>query len=56
MKTSVVQPRSRLHIRPRRRGVAFTLLELLIVVAIIAVMAAAGVPAIRNIIYTSTAS
>lgn len=42
--------------RGRRLLVAFTLLELLIVVAIIAVMAAAGVPAIRNIIYTSTAS
>ncbi|MBY0111861.1 MAG: prepilin-type N-terminal cleavage/methylation domain-containing protein [Phycisphaerales bacterium] len=51
MKTLVPQSRIR-----RRRGVAFTLLELLIVVAIIAVMAAAGVPAIRNIIYTSTAS
>jgi prepilin-type N-terminal cleavage/methylation domain-containing protein len=40
----------------RRRSIAFTLLELLIVVAIIAVMAAAGVPAIRNIIYSSTSS
>lgn len=39
-----------------RRSIAFTLLELLIVVAIIAVMAAAGVPAIRNIIYSSTSS
>lgn len=40
----------------RRLLAAFTLLELVIVVAIIAVMAAAGVPAIRNIIYTSSAS
>lgn len=42
--------------RARRVLAAFTLLELLIVVAIIAVMAVAGVPAIRNIIYTSSAS
>lgn len=39
-----------------RRSIAFTLLELLIVVAIIAVMAAAGVPLIRNVIYSSTSS
>ena len=51
-----VSRRSAAEQRGRRLLVAFTLLELLIVVAIIAVMAAAGVPAIRNIIYTSTAS
>lgn len=47
---------SRTFHRRSRRPIAFTLLELLLVIAIIAVMAAAGVPAIRNIVYTSTAS
>ncbi|MGH7243381.1 MAG: prepilin-type N-terminal cleavage/methylation domain-containing protein [Phycisphaerales bacterium] len=46
--------RSALHLR--RRSPGFSLVELLVVIAILAVLAAAGIPAIRNMIYTSTGS
>lgn len=44
---------SRSHPRPRT---AFTLIELLVIIVILGVMIAAGVPAIRSIIQTSSAS
>lgn len=40
----------------RRRAIGFSLIELLVIIGILAVLAAAGIPAIRNMIYTSTGS
>jgi len=40
----------------RRRAIGFSLVELLVIIAILGVLAGAGIPAIRNMIYTSTGS
>lgn len=46
--------RASFHFMRRARG--FSLVELLVIISIMAVLAAAGIPAIRNMIYTSTGS
>jgi len=43
-------------IQPRLRALGFSLVELLVIIAILGVLAGAGIPAIRNMIYTSTGS
>jgi len=40
----------------RKHTIGFSLVELLVVIAILAILAASGIPAIRNMIYTSTGS
>ncbi|MBX3379129.1 MAG: prepilin-type N-terminal cleavage/methylation domain-containing protein [Phycisphaeraceae bacterium] len=47
---------SRRAFQLRRRSIGFSLIELLVIIAILAVLAGAGIPAIRNMIYTSTGS
>lgn len=46
----------RAFVQSRRRSIGFSLIELLVVIAILGLLAAVGIPAIRNMIYTSTGS